>query len=52
MNGDNINDVFVDESKRIWLANYPLTLIHILHDTKKEDISEKKLKWIKKESEI
>lgn len=23
MNGDNINDVFVDESKRIWLANYP-----------------------------
>ncbi len=23
MNGNNINDVFVDEEKRIWLANYP-----------------------------
>ena len=23
MNGDNINDIFVDEEKRIWLANYP-----------------------------
>ena len=23
MNGDNINDVFDDESKRIWLDNYP-----------------------------
>lgn len=29
MNGNNINDVFVDEEKRIWLANYPtgITLI-------------------------
>lgn len=24
MNGNNINDVFVDEEKRIWLANYPI----------------------------
>ncbi|MBD3589673.1 two-component regulator propeller domain-containing protein [Bacteroides sp. GM023] len=23
MNGNNINDVFVDEEKRIWLSNYP-----------------------------
>lgn len=23
MNGNNINDVFVDEEKRVWLANYP-----------------------------
>lgn len=23
MNGNNINDIFVDEKKRIWLANYP-----------------------------
>ncbi|WP_294555305.1 two-component regulator propeller domain-containing protein [uncultured Bacteroides sp.] len=23
MNGNNINDIFVDEEKRIWLANYP-----------------------------
>ena len=26
MNGNNINDVFVDEEKRIWLANYPTEL--------------------------
>lgn len=24
MNGNNINDVFVDEEKRVWLANYPM----------------------------
>lgn len=23
MNGNNINDIFVDEEERIWLANYP-----------------------------
>ena len=23
MNGNNINDVYVDEEDRIWLANYP-----------------------------
>lgn len=24
MNGNNINDVFVDDEKRVWLANYPM----------------------------
>lgn len=23
MNGNNINDIYVDEEERIWLANYP-----------------------------
>ena len=23
MNGNNINVVYIDEEKRIWLANYP-----------------------------
>ena len=25
MNGNNINVVYIDEEKRIWLANYPLS---------------------------
>lgn len=24
MNGNNINDIFIDEEQRIWMANYPL----------------------------
>ncbi len=24
MNGNNINDIYVDEEERIWLANYPI----------------------------
>ena len=24
MNGNSINDIFVDDEERIWLANYPI----------------------------
>ncbi len=24
MNGNSINDIFVDDEERVWLANYPI----------------------------
>ena len=34
MNGNNINDIFVDEDKRIWLANYPTGITIKITDMK------------------
>ena len=33
MNGNNINDIYVDEEERIWLANYPtgITTVSYTH---------------------
>lgn len=31
MNGNNINDIYIDEKKRIWLANYPTGVTVIDH---------------------
>ena len=39
MNGNNINDVFVDEEKRIWLANYPTGITIIIRKSKCSRVS-------------
>ena len=31
MNGNNINDIYVDEDERIWLANYPTGTVSYTH---------------------
>lgn len=40
MNGNNITDIYIDEEKRIWLANYPAGITVV-------DFRYKNYRWIK-----